>query len=147
MRSSEEKIRALNGILAGRSPDSSANFREAEKAIDFAFAQGCELNSIGEFAHGIIKFYDPEADLAFIDLGADYFDPLFKIEEIHAAAKLLAGSTKPILVVAGLDRASLSLGTRWTAKRRADYFSNLDIVETHVLRYELSIPQIEIIFV
>ena len=147
MRSSEEKIRALNGVLAGRSLDAAANFREAEKAIDFAFAQGCKLNSIGEFAQGIIKFYDPDADLEFIDLGGDYFDPLFKIDEIRAAAKRLAGSAKPILVVAGLDRASLSLGTRWTAKRRAEYFSNLDIVETHVLRYESSIPQIEIIFV
>ena len=147
MRTAEEKIRALNGILAGKSPDAAESFAQAQAAMDFAFSQGCEIRPLGDFAREIMGFYDPDADLEFVDLGGEYFDPLFKIDEIRDAAKRLAGSRKPILVVAGLDRASLGGGKNWSARRRAEYFSNLDIVESHVLRYESAIPQIEIIFV
>lgn len=144
----EGKIRVLNRILAARSAGEFAEkFLESSKAIDFAFKRGVELASLADFAKSIVKIYDADADLEFIDLGDDYFDPLFKIDEISAAAKRLAGCEKPILVISGLEKSSRGPSKRWSEKKRGEYFSNLNIVEGHVLRYESAIPHIEIIFI
>ena len=144
---SEAKIRILNRMLAVRcGPEYADKYLQSTRAIDFAFKRGSAIAPLGEFAKSIIKIYDSEAELEFIDIGSDYFDPLFVIDSIAAAVKRLAGQPKPILVVAGMDRSAKN-GSKWSAKRRREYFNNLDIVESYVLRYEKSIPQIEIIFI
>ncbi len=144
----EDKIRILNRIFAQRSGENFLpKFLESEKAIDFVFQNGFETGNLSDFARSIIKIYDEETDLEFIDLSDDYFDPLFKLDEISDAVKRLSGCKRPILVVSGLDHASKGRALRWSEKKRKEYFSNLDIVEARILRYQFSIPQIEIIFI
>lgn len=147
MTKSEEKIRILNRILATRSENFSEKFLESSRAIDFAFSSNAPIRPIGEFAKSILKIYDEEAHLEFVDIASDYFDPIFVMGEISDAVKRLAGSKVPILVVAGMERSSKEGGARLSQKRRNQYFENLDVVENFVLRYKSCIPQIEIIFI
>ncbi|MBR4597898.1 MAG: hypothetical protein IKO42_05845 [Opitutales bacterium] len=146
MISPADKIRSLNRLLASRGVYAEGKFEEVSKAVEFALNSGEPLN-IGEFAKTVMRMYDAEADLEFVDIKEDYFDPIFVIEEISAAAKRLSGCAKPILVVAGMDKSAMRGGKNWSQKKRAEYFENLSVVESFVLRYESSMPNIEIIFI
>ncbi|MBO7522058.1 MAG: hypothetical protein J6T16_07450 [Opitutales bacterium] len=146
MISPADKIRSLNRILASRGVCAEGKFGEVSKAVEFALKSGQALN-IGEFAKTVMRMYDAGADLEFVDIKDDYFDPIFAMEEISAAAKRLSGCAKPILVVAGMDKSALRGGKNWSQKKREEYFENLSVVESFVLRYESSISNIEIIFI
>ena len=142
-----DKIRALNAILASRASCPDGKFAEISKAVEFALKNESNLRPIGEFAQSVMQMYDPDATLEFVDINDDYFDPIFIIEEISAAAKRLSGCAKPILVVAGMDKSAMRGGKNWSEKKRKEYFENLSVVESFVLRYESSISNIEIIFI
>ncbi|MBO6102474.1 MAG: hypothetical protein J6P03_04385 [Opitutales bacterium] len=147
MTSPKEKILALNRVLASRAENFSEKFLESSRAIEFAFSNGDPIRPLGEFAKSIIRVYCPDADLEFVDISSDYFDPIFLMGEISAAAKRLAGREKPILVVAGLKKSTLEGGRNFCAKKRRQYFENLNVVEGFVLRYKNCFPNIEIIFI
>lgn len=141
------KIKALNRILSVRSPEAFSKFKEVSTAIDFALKNGDELKPIGDFAKSIMKMYDEDVDLEFIDIDNDYFDPIFVMNQVSDATKRLAGCSKPILVVAGMDKSAMRGGKNWSQKKREEYFENLSVVENFVLRYKSSISNIEIIFI
>lgn len=141
------RIRALNRILASRGGRLSEAFLDTSRAIDFAERMGERPSNPAAFAKSVMRMYDPGAHLEYVDLGGDHFDPLFAFGMVSDAAKRLAGCPRPVLVIAGLDRASRGGGRRWSAKRRGEYSENLNVVESVVLRYKNAIPQIEIIFV
>lgn len=145
----EAKIRALNKVLAMRLPnDADKKFEESSRIIELALASGANFKeSLEDFSKTIIKIYDRETRLEFIDLGEEYFAPLFLIEKISDATKRLAGEAKALIVVSGLDKSTLGKKKRWSEKKRQEYLSNLDVVENYILRYKSSMFQIEIVFI
>lgn len=146
MKRIEQKIKVVNKILASRTEFGAEFFTQSNCALDFALSEGAEICSTSEFAKAMIKIYEPSANLEYVDISDFYFEPLFLIGTLSDSIKRLAGCSKPILVVEGLEKSALRGGKNWSQKKRIEYAQNLVTVEDIILRYEKCVPNLEIIF-
>ena len=142
---SNSKLRLLNSLLAADSPFANDVFADASEGIEFAIKSGCADIALEPFAKKILRLYDPDAHLEFLDFENSHFDPLFAFVAVSDCAKRLAGYGRAVLIVSGLERAGISPNARMTSKRKSEYAENMDVLESYLTRFEFE--NVEIIFI
>ena len=71
------KLRLLNALLAAGSPFANDVFADASGGIELAIRSGSADIDLEPFAKKILRLYDPDAHLEFLDFENVHFDPLF----------------------------------------------------------------------
>lgn len=144
MISKSDKILLLNTLIAGALRPDGEIFAGATAGIERAIKDGGQA-PLAEFARRIAAVYSPDAALEFLDFSGGYFDPLFALPVISAAARRMAGCKKAVLVINGLS--DVPQGRRRTQKVRLQKAEDLEFVEGAVSRYKTQFPNLEIFFI
>ena len=139
------KLRLLNALLAAGSPFANDVFADASGGIELAIRSGSADIDLEPFAKKILRLYDPDAHLEFLDFENVHFDPLFAFVAVSDCAKRLAGYGRSVLIVSGLERAGIAPNARLTPKRKSEYLENMEVIESYLARFTLD--NIEIIFI
>lgn len=150
MKPSPSKIEILNALLARGSPWEREIFANATSGIMRAVcdARGMQARTrLADFAKNILPLYCPEAEIEVLDFTGGFFDPLFAVSRISAAVRRIAGSPRPILVIAALERQGIPENGRMSKKRANQYAENIDFIEAYIDRYKTALPNLEIFFV
>ncbi len=141
------KFRFLNAMLASGSPFANDICADAAWGISAAFRDG-EVNvSIENFAKKMLRLYDSNAQIEFLNFDGEFFDPLFVFAKISEKARRLSGYKRGILVVMSLERAGLARNARITKKRKEEFSKNMDLLESLLIRYQDVFSNLEIIFI
>ncbi len=140
----ELRIRLINAILASGSPSGSDIFACASKGVEAALGEKSEKKSPEEFARGILRLYDPFAQIEVLDFTGKDFDPLFAIPLISSAIRRISGFPRAILLVIGINEGG---GQRRIAgkKKRLLAAENIEFLEDKIESYRKAFPNLEII--
>ncbi len=141
------KFRFLNAMLAHGSPFANDICADAASGISAALNEGEATVSIEEFAKKMLRLYDSDARVEFLDFDGEFFDPLFVFTKISERARRLSGYKRGILVVMSLERAGIPVGGRISKKRKQEYTQNIDLLESLLARYQSVFSNLEIIFI